>query len=211
MFTNSTNYRKKQCREQVLSLKLSQQKGTAASLPSIFDTILNPDTTKGQYTPPDIGLTADAVLMFIAGTETTANALLQATWGVLSNPQVLATLQSELRAAIPDKSTMVDFASLESLPYLRGVIKESLRFSYGVPGQIPRIVPSSGAVFCGQSIPPGTSVAHSVYCYHTDDNLFTDAKTFRPERWLGSAENFRELDNMLLSFSRGSRSCLGVK
>jgi cytochrome P450 len=173
--------------------------------------MLNPDPTKGQYTPPNVGLTNDAVLMFVAGTDTTANTLVNATWALLNNSQIRKTLQAELRSAIPDKNTMVDWVTLEGLPYLRAVIKESLRFSYGVPGRIPRIVPPSGATFCGQSIPPGTSVAHSAYCYHTDDNMFTDAKAFRPERWLESAERCQELENRLLSFSRGSRSCLGIK
>ena len=173
--------------------------------------MLNPDPAKGQYTPSDIGLTNDATLMFIAGTETTAYALVNATWGVLNNSQIRGTLEAELRTAIPDKNKMTDWATLENLPYLRAVIKESLRFSYGVPGRIPRIVPPSGATFCGQSIPPGTSVAHSAYCYHTDDKMFTDAKIFQPERWLGSAERYQELDNRMLSFSRGSRSCLGIK
>ena len=205
------NWVQDQCREGVLTLKARHPKDITSSIPSIFDTMLNPDPSKGQHTPSDAGLTADAVLMFIAGTDTTSNALTHATWGVLSNPQVLKALQVELRTAIPDKSEMVDWATLESLPYLRGVIKESLRFSYGVPGRIPRVVPPSGATFCGMSIPPGTSVAHSAYCYHTDDKMFTDAKSFQPERWLGNAESFQELDNRLVSFSRGSRSCLGIK
>jgi cytochrome P450 len=173
--------------------------------------MLNPDCAKGQYTPPEAGLTDDAVLMFVAGTDTTANALVNVTWGVLNNSQILKTLQTELRLAIPDKNEITDWAILESLPYLRAVIKESLRFSYGVSGRIPRTVPPSGATFCGQSIPPGTSVAHSAYCYHTDDNMFADAKIFRPERWLESAEKYQELENRMLSFSRGSRSCLGIK
>jgi cytochrome P450 len=173
--------------------------------------MLNPDPAKGQYTPPDVGLTNDAVLMWAAGTETTANTLVQATWAVLHNPQIRKTLQAELQTAIPDKNEMVDWATLESLPYLRAVIKESLRLSYGVPGRIPRTVPPSGATFCGQYIPPGTSVAHSVYCYHTDDKLFNDAKIFQPERWLESPEKYQELENRMLSFSRGSRSCLGIK
>lgn len=84
--------------------------------------MLNPDPTKGQYTPPDSGLTNDAVLMFVAGTDTTANTLVQATWGVLNNPQVLKTLKSELRSAIPDKNQMIDWTTLENLPYIRAVI-----------------------------------------------------------------------------------------
>lgn len=39
----------------------------------------------------------------------------------------------------------------------RGVVKEALRHGYGVPGALKRDTPASGAVFCGQHIPPGVS------------------------------------------------------
>ena len=40
----------------------------------------------------------------------------------------------------------------------RAVIKESLRLSQGVPGRMPRVVPETGARFCGQDIPPGVCI-----------------------------------------------------
>lgn len=57
--------------------------------------MLNPDTCKGQYTPSDIGLQNDACLMFIAGTDTTANALVQGSWRIMNNPRVLDKLRNE--------------------------------------------------------------------------------------------------------------------
>jgi hypothetical protein len=41
------------------------------------------------------------------------------------------------------------------------------------------------------------------------EQYFVDAKSFKPERWLGP--DSAELEKRLVSFSRGSRSCLGVK
>ncbi len=52
-------------------------------------------------------------------------------------------------------------------------------------------------------------MGHSAYVYHMDDDYFEDARTFRPERWLG--DNFNELDSRMVSFSKGTRSCLGMK
>lgn len=42
-----------------------------------------------------------------------------------------------------------------------------------------------------------------------DETIFKDAFAFKPERWLG--DDFNELDKHMISFSRGSRSCLGIK
>lgn len=79
----------------------------------------------------------------------------------------------------------------------------------GVPGKIPRVVPSEGATFCGRYIPAGTVVSHSAYVYQMDSRTFKDPETFMPERWLET--NSAELEQHLINFSRGSRSCLGIK
>lgn len=93
----------------------------------------------------------------MAGTDTTAHVLTIATYNALRKPRVLGKLQMELREAIPNKDMWIKSAELEKLPYLCSVIKESLRISSGTPGRLPRVVPSTGAVFCGQRIDPGVS------------------------------------------------------
>ena len=45
--------------------------------------------------------------------------------------------------------------------------------------------------------------------YHADESKFRDAAVFSPERWLG--DGFAEMDRNMVSFSRGSRGCLGIK
>jgi cytochrome P450 len=54
-----------------------------------------------------------------------------------------------------------------------------------------------------------TVISHSAYSYHMSEQYFTDAKSFKPERWL--TPDSGELEKRLVSFSKGSRSCLGVK
>ena len=54
-----------------------------------------------------------------------------------------------------------------------------------------------------------TSVAICSTFLHHNSDIFHDPMTFIPERWL--QPNSRELENSLLPFSRGPRSCPGVK
>jgi cytochrome P450 len=54
-----------------------------------------------------------------------------------------------------------------------------------------------------------TVISQSAYSYHMSEQYFTDAKSFKPERWLGPDSG--ELEKNLVSFSRGSRGCLGIK
>ena len=171
--------------------------------------MLNPKLEQGQYTPTLQELTGDALLLLLAGTDSTAHTLVTATYGLLTNPEMLRKLKIELKNAIPDRDSLVEWAALEKLPYLRAVIKESLRYVAGSPGRLPRTVPSTGAVFCGQPIPPGTIVTSGTYVHHRNPKVFEDPNTFRPERWLQGSVG--DMDKNLVAFSRGSRTCTGMK
>lgn len=109
-------------------------------------------------------------------------------------------------------------------------MKESLRIAMPVPGRLPRILPANGPplVIDGKVIPPGVRpfcflshgfnvlkcsqsiVGCSAYSVHYDESVWgTDARQFKPERWLMG--NAKQLDNYLVSFSKGSRQCIGMK
>lgn len=201
-------------------------------LPTIFDTALNPDAEKGQVVPTVDELSADSLLFLLAGTDTTAHALTFATYNVLKDSNTLKRLQEELREAMPRKDMLLKWAELEKLPYLRGVIQETLRISSGAPGRLPRVVPSVGAIFCGQHVAPGVSasssssteslprtkrlffqtiVSSSAHVYHHDPKVFSDPDVFRPERWLVGDKEYNELEKNMMPFSKGSRMCPGLK
>ena len=68
--------------------------------------------------PSSDELTADAVLMLLAGMDTTANALIVGTWGILQSPHIKVRLTKELRDVFPDQSTEISTDVVERLPYL---------------------------------------------------------------------------------------------
>lgn len=43
---------------------------------------------------------------------------------------------------------------------------------------------------------------------HRSEDIFVDARVFKPERWLDPEA---DLDTWLVAFSKGPRSCLGIK
>jgi cytochrome P450 len=180
--------------------------------PSIFQTALDPNPTKGHPILSTKELAADALTIFTAGTDTTASALVCGTWRLMQQPATLKRLQDELDAAIPhsdELSTMpLDWPALESLPYLRAVIRETLRLSYGVPGKLPRVVPPGGAELAGTFLPGGTTVSMACYVYHHHEPFFERPDEFLPERWL-DPEKATELERAWIPFSRGSRNCIG--
>ncbi|KAK0653179.1 cytochrome P450 [Cercophora newfieldiana] len=163
----------------------------------------------------DLSIFADAVNVTGAGAETTGSTAGRGIFEVLSNPEVHLKLSGELVNAFPNPED-IDLLSLEKLPYLRGVIKEALRLNPGLPGHLPRVVPSSGATFDDVALPPGTVVSMSAWLMHHDAAIFgPDPTTFDPERWVNES-NMKEVEDRiwaqekcLVAFGRGSRNCLG--
>lgn len=114
--------------------------------------------------------------------------------------------------AIPDPETRASLPVLEKLPYLVAVVQEAIRLSYGVSSRLQRVSPEKPMLFTDSSngkewsIPPNTPVGMTSALIHHDESIFPNAASFVPERWLGNAR----LDRYLVSFSKGSRQCLGI-
>lgn len=68
---------------------------------SVFKTALNPKVEKGHPVLSTEDLGADALLIFIAGSDTTSNTLVTGTWGLMNNKEQLHKLQKELQDALP--------------------------------------------------------------------------------------------------------------
>ena len=84
----------------------------------MFDIMLNPDVSKGQWTPDLETMTSDAFMLLIAGTDTTANALVVAVYNLLLAPRLVQRLVSELRGTMSKPFSQSSWASLEQLPFL---------------------------------------------------------------------------------------------
>ena len=137
-----------------------------------------------------------------------------ALYHLLTSPETLRKLKAELKSIIPPASSYTPLAELEQLQYLSAVIKETLRLSYGVPSRLYRVSPDKTLIFAERSsgkqwvIPPGTAVAMSTYLIHHDESIFPESYKFLPERWLDPTKP--RLDQYLVSFTKGTRQCLGM-
>ncbi|KAL9080164.1 MAG: hypothetical protein Q9157_001009 [Trypethelium eluteriae] len=61
-----------------------------------------------------------------------------------------------------------------------------------------------------EQLPYLTPVSMSSYFVLSDPEVFPDPGSFKPERWIRAAEQGQNLQKFLVSFSRGSRICLGM-
>ncbi|HEY6259357.1 MAG TPA: cytochrome P450 [Xanthobacteraceae bacterium] len=131
----------------------------------------------------DRQLRDEILTIFLAGHETTANAL-SWTWYLLArHPQAEARLHAELDRALGGR--MPSFADLAELKWTRMVIEEAMRL-YPPAHTIAR-----GAIgedhIGGVRVPPGASISISMYVTHRNPNLWEDPERFDPERFAPSA------------------------
>lgn len=126
---------------------------------------------------------------------------------IAANPSVRQRLHDELRAAIPDPSNPPSLRELEKLPYLSAVVQEGLRLCDPVTHRIGRQFPEKTLNCKGYIIPAGSIVGMTALLTHHNKTIFPDPQAFRPERWL---ENGKKLERYLVTFNRGTRSCLGI-
>jgi cytochrome P450 len=141
-----------------------------------------------------------------AGTETTANTLTVLMYYLIADPRIMKRLKAELLGAIPDPNTIPKELDLERLPYLSAVISEGLHKSNGVSNRLTRVATNTDLKYKSYIIPKGTAVSMNTMSLQQDARVFPDPKPFKPERWLGEKTR-----GDLFCWSRGRRTCLGIK
>lgn len=151
-----------------------------------------------------------------AGSDTTAIALREIVYRLLTHPGALDKFRAELAAVLrardgvgPDR--LVTWAEGQGMRYYQALIKECLRIHPPLGQLIPRLVPPGGTQLCGRFIPEGTVVGCNAWVVHRDKKVYgDDADEFRPERWMDAdPARLRSMENLGFAFGGGPRVCLG--
>ena len=152
-------------------------------------------------------IVAEVSIMMNAGSDTTAIAMNNAMYFLLKNPKCLAKLREELDSVLDPSEVVAPYDKVKHLPYLRACLDEALRMLPPSTFGLPRRTPPEGTTILDDFIPGNTSVSISAYVAHRDENIFPDAETYRPERWL--EEGAKDLQPYFITFSAGARGCIG--
>jgi cytochrome P450 len=147
----------------------------------------------------------ETMTLFLAGHETTANALTWC-WHLLArNPEAEARLHEELDTVLEGGRApkVEDFAALR---YTEMVVAETMRL-YPPAWAIGRLAIEDHEVG-GYSIPRGSLVLVSQYVMHRDPRFFSEPGRFDPERWTPEAKASRPQFSYF-PFGGGPRRCIG--
>ena len=124
----------------------------------------------------------EALTLFLAGHETTANALMW-TWYLLSqNPSASAKFYDEVDRVLAGR--LPTFDDLPQLKYIEGVFAEAMRL-YPPAWAVGRRAKADFSI--GEyAIPARSILLMSPYVVHRDPRWFPEPDQFRAERWAGA-------------------------
>jgi cytochrome P450 len=146
----------------------------------------------------------EAMTLFLAGHETTANALTW-TWYLLSqNPDAEAQFHTELDTVLAGRMPVPE--DIERLPFTRMVLSETMRL-YPPAWTLGRRA-LNDCVIAGYTIPQGSIVMMSQWVMHHDARYYPDPFCFKPERWTATAAAKRPRF-AYFPFGGGARMCIG--
>jgi cytochrome P450 len=161
------------------------------------------DTEGGGGRMTDRQLRDEVITLFLAGHETTANAL-NWTWVLLGrNPTAERHLHAELDAVLADRTPTPE--DVARLPYTRAVIAEAMRL-YPPAWTMGRRA-LRDYHWGGYDIPANALILMSQWVMQRDPRFWPDPEAFEPARWL---EERRDRPRFAyFPFGAGNRVCIG--
>lgn len=161
------------------------------------------DTEGASGGMTDQQLRDEVITLFLAGHETTANALTW-TWVLLArHPEIEQHLHREIDDVLQGRAPAAD--DLPQLPYTRAVVSESMRLYPPAWTMGRRAVVDYR--WDGHLIPAGSLVLMSQWVVHRDPRFWPEPDRFDPQRWLSESKAHPRF--AYFPFGAGNRVCIG--
>jgi cytochrome P450 len=155
----------------------------------------------------DEQLRDEIMTLFMAGHETTANALCWSWYLLAQNPEAEQKMHAELDSVL--RGTPATLTDLPRLPYTEMVVKESMRLYPPAWGIGRRAI--QDFELNGYRIPAGTNVFLMQWLTHRDERFFPEPERFEPERWRDDPIRRGKLPRFAyFPFGGGPRVCVGA-
>jgi cytochrome P450 len=150
----------------------------------------------------------ELLTLLLAGHETSTNALSWAYYLLAGHPDVAESLYAELDRVLDGRTPTV--ADLAHLHVTKAIADEAMRL-YPPAWILLRHTETAGTL-AGFDVPAHATILMSPYVTHRDPDIWADAATFRPSRWLtpdGTHDPAPPVRHAYFPFGGGPRMCIG--
>lgn len=183
---------------------IEERRANPGQKSDLLSMLLEAQDEEGGEGMTDVQVRDEALTLFLAGQESTANSLVW-TWYLLStHPEVEKKVHEEVDSVLNGRLPTLD--DLGKLSYTQNVFKEALRLyppAWAVARQVKEDYEVGGYV-----IPAGADIFMSQYVVHRDPRIYREPDSFIPERW--DNEETKDLPRFAyFPFGGGTRRCIG--
>lgn len=185
---------------------ITERRESGEDTGDLLSMLLHATDTEGDGTGmSDQQLRDEAITLFIAGHETTANALTW-TWLLLARtPAAERALHEEVDGVLGDRLPTMD--DLTQLPYTRAVVAESMRLY--PPAYIVGRRSTETYQIREYEFAPRTLFLAPQFLVHRDPRWWPEPDRFLPERWFDAAATAARPKMAYFPFGAGTRICVG--
>ncbi|KAL1331349.1 hypothetical protein AAHE18_12G178300 [Arachis hypogaea] len=152
------------------------------------------------------------LILFMAGVDSTSMTIEWAMTELLRNPEKLEKLRKELHCVLgKDEQNLeqIEESHISKLPFLRAVVKETLRLHPPAPLLAPHKALEDVEI-AGFMIPKNAQILVNVWAMGKDSSIWEHQNEFMPERFLDSKIDIHGHDFELIPFGAGRRICPGL-
>ncbi|KAK5075962.1 hypothetical protein LTR51_001641 [Lithohypha guttulata] len=174
--------------------------------------------TNTRHPMTDEVFAEDAVLLQVAGSDTSYSVLVNLCHYFANYPKLQEIIRKEVLATFPEDDTKgpvwSKLSSAKECPYLDATVNEVLRRHAPVPMGMLRESPDHAINIAGHVVPPKTIVSCPIWSLQYDERCFKDPDAFIPERWLDKSHPDSQAELVLdkrgfVPFSVGPMNCAG--
>lgn len=145
----------------------------------------------------------EILILFVAGHETTSNALTFAAQLLAQHPETQEKIFIEVQEATASTKDLMEI--LKACPFTKNVVEETLRM-YPPAYFIDRISLEADT-FEGMEVPKNSNLLFSVLQIHNDALFWEQPELFKPSRFSGVSAN--TFSGHYFPFGAGPRMCIG--
>lgn len=172
---------------------------------NLIESILVAAEEEGAFSDDEIR--GNLLTLLMAGEDTTALTLSWMLVLLTENKDIEEKIREEVNSLLPESKWPEDYASNSKLRYIEGVAMEALRFKPIAPIILHSALKDTEIE--GIEIKKGQMVLTQYRHGALSDLYFTEAKKFRPERWLKESRCPMHNTDAFTPFGAGPRFCPG--
>jgi sterol 22-desaturase len=164
---------------------------------------------KGRSDFTDVEMAQVVFTFLFASQDAMSSSLIYGFQHLADHPEVLDKLraeQAEIRQGDYTKPLTMDH--LDRMPYLRAVVRESMRVKPPVT-MVPYTATKAFPISDDYIVPAGSMVIPSIYPSLHDPEVFPDPDRFYPERWMDEKSLANANPKNYLVFGAGPHRCIG--